>query len=138
MRVSQRLDYVLRALTFLAQAETGDPVPAGEIAGALDLPRRFLEQQMHALTKRGLIECRRGAGGGCMLARPAADITVRDVVVAVEGAVIDVPHVRDSAVSEVWGEVQDALGRDLGRVTLADLAARQDRIDSAKVPMYYI
>ncbi len=138
MRVSQRLDYVVRALTYLAQRETGGPVPAGDIAAALNLPRRFLEQQMNLLSKQGIVHCRRGAGGGCELAKDASEITLGDVVVTLDGTVLDIPHVKGSASSEVWSEIASSFGRELDRVTLADLAARQDRLDSTAVPMYYI
>ena len=138
MRVSQRLDYVLRALTFLAQRGTGGPVPVGEISEALSLPRRFLEQQMNLLSKQGIVRCKRGTGGGCQLARAATDITVKQIVMAVDGVVLDVPRVKGSAASEMWGDVHDVFTRELDRVTLADLAARQDRLDSTAGPMYYI
>lgn len=138
MRVPQRTDQVLRALTHLAQRRWGEPTPAGEIAEALHLPRRVLEQQMSVLAREGIVTCRRGAGGGCALSRPAEEITVRDVLVALEGDVLDVPRVTGSAVSEVWQETRELLGRHLDSVTLADLAARQDRQDSLMGPMYYI
>ena len=139
MRVAQRTDHVLRALTHLAQYRWGEPVPTGTVAEELGLPRRFLEQQFGMLAKAGILQCRRGAGGGCELARPAEDITVKDVVVALDGEVLDVPHVSGSAASAFWAEIRLMLERRLDDVSLADLAARQDREDAvASEPMYYI
>jgi Rrf2 family protein len=138
VRVSQRLDYAVRALTALAQEPAGQAVVAGELAARLNLPRRFLEQQITALAKRGLVSCTRGAAGGCTLSRPAEAVTVADVVLAVQGDVLDVPRTRDSAVAEMWSDADSALTRALRAVTLKDLATRQSELDAAAAPMYYI
>jgi len=138
VRVSQRLDYTLRGLTSLAQLPPGTYVAAGELADSLGLPRRFVEQQFSALARAGLVDCRRGAGGGCALARAADSITVGDVVRAVQGTVIDVPHVTGSAVSEMWGRAATALQSSLDGQTLAELAANQKELDAQAAPMYYI
>jgi len=138
MRVSQRLDYALRALVALAALAPGAAVAAGEVADRLGLPRRFVEQQITLLAKSGLVVSQRGARGGCVLARPAQEITVADVVEALQGSVLDVPAVTDSAASEMWAAAAAHLRKALASTTLADLAARQRQIDSARVPMYHI
>jgi Rrf2 family protein len=138
VRVSQRLDYTLRGLTLLAQLPPGTYVAAGEIADTLGLPRRFVEQQFSALARAGLVDCRRGAGGGCALTRLPADVTVGQVVRAVQGTVIDVPRVTGSAVSEMWSGAAAALESALDGVTLADLATGQKELDAQAAPMYYI
>lgn len=138
MRVSQRLDYSLRGLTALALQDPGTCVAAGEIADALGLPRRFVEQQFTALARAGIVECRRGAGGGCALLRPAGEITVAEIVRAVQRIVIDVPHVTGSAVSEMWASASAFLELALEDTTLADLAARQRDLDARAAAMYYI
>lgn len=138
MRVSQRLDYALRGLVAVAQRPGGSPVAAGEVADALQLPRRFLEQQFTALAQAGLLECRRGSGGGCTLARPADDISVLDVVNALEGAALDVPHTSGTVVSDMWAEVAHSLAETLDTITVAQLAERQDRLDESQAAVYYI
>lgn len=138
MRVSQRLDYTVRALTSLAARPQGQFVAAGDIADELVLPRRFVEQQFTLLARAGIVECRRGAGGGCALARPAESVTVADVVRALQRAILDVPHVTGSAVSEMWMAASDELEATLSRTTLADLAARQADLDAQAAAMYYI
>lgn len=138
MRVSQRLDHVLRALTFLAQREDQTPVAAKTIAEELGLPRRFLETQLSLLSAQGLVEARRGAGGGCSLARPAAEITVRQVVEALEGEILDVPHTSGSAVARMWEDAAEALSEYLDATTLQDLARLQSRLDGERAPMYHI
>jgi Rrf2 family protein len=138
MRESQRLDYALRALTALAAVPAGRYVVAGELADRLGLPRRFLEQQLTALAKRGLVTCQRGAGGGCALARPAAEISVADAVRALQGDVLDVPRVTGSAVSEMWSAAADSIEGELEAIDLGSLAKRQAVLDAAATPMYYI
>jgi Rrf2 family protein len=138
MRVSQRLDYALRALTAIASLPDGTTMAAGEVAERLGLPRRFVEQQITLLTKQGLVATQRGARGGCALARPAAEISVAEVVEALQGSVLDVPSVTDSAVSEMWAAAAKSLRDVLGETTLADLAERQREIDSSAIPMYHI
>jgi len=138
MRVPQRLDYALRAVVLLAQQPTDQYIAAGDLADRLALPRRFVEQQITALARSGLVRCRRGAAGGCVLARPARQITVFDVVQAVQGEVLDVPHVTGSAASALWSDAADELSGFLGTVDLATLAEKQQELDGAAASMYWI
>lgn len=138
MRVSQRLDYGVRMLVALALLDPGEHAPVGELATRLGMPRRFLEQQMTALGKAGIVDCRRGTGGGCALARPAREITVGEVVRALEGDVLDVPHTSGSAVAEMWAEADRTLSEHLQGTTIGDLLTRQRAIDGASREMYYI
>jgi Rrf2 family protein len=138
VRVTQRIAYTVRALVELAASGEGGPVPAGELADRLGLPRRFVEQQFGAVAKEGIVECRRGFNGGCMLGRPAEDITVGDVVRALQGEVLDVPRVIGSAVSEMWADVADDLATSLDGFTLADLARRQTALDRGAAATYSI
>ena len=138
MRVSQRVDYALRGLVALSQRPFGTSMAAGDIADRLALPRRFLEQQFTSLAQAGILECRRGAGGGCSLARPAAMITAADVVRALEGVALDVPRTSGTVVSDMWSDVGAALDEALDRVTLAALAAQQNHLDAQGASVYYI
>lgn len=138
MRVPQRLDYALRALVLLAEQPSDDVVAAGDLADRLGLPRRFVEQQISALSRAGIVACKRGASGGCSLAEPAEQISIADVVHAVQGDVLDVPKITGSASSEMWAEAQQALADFFSEVSLADLAKRQRELDARRMPMYYI
>ncbi len=138
MRVSQRLDYALRALVLLAMQPDGEHVAAGDLADRLGLPRRFVEQQVTALARAGVVECRRGAAGGCALARPAEQISVGDVVLALDGEVLDVPRQSTSAAAEVWQRAALELETFLAGVDLATVAVRQRELDASSAPMYYI
>ena len=138
MRVPQRLDYALRALVLLALQPEGEYIAAGDLADHLGLPRRFVEQQVTALARAGIVRCRRGAAGGCALARTAREVTVYDVVEAVQGEVLDVPHVTGSAASRLWADAADQLAGFLATVDLAQLAEQQRDLDGAAVSMYWI
>ncbi|HEY5539946.1 MAG TPA: Rrf2 family transcriptional regulator [Coriobacteriia bacterium] len=138
MRVPQRLDYALRALILLALQPEGEYIAAGDLADHLSLPRRFVEQQITALARAGIVRCRRGAAGGCVLARGSRQVTVFDVVEAVQGEILDVPRVTGSAASALWLDAAEQLAGFLATVTLADLAERQRELDSAAVSMYWI
>lgn len=138
MRVSQRLDYTLQMLVALARVPEGTSAAAGELADSLGLPRRFGEQQMTALAKTGLVESRRGTGGGVSLMRPATEITVLDVVRAVQGEALDVPRASSSATAEFWTRTAGALDEWLAAATLQDLVERQTQIDESKEMMYFI
>lgn len=138
MRVSQRLDYTLRLLVALARMPSGTTAVSGDLAVRLGLPRRFGEQQLTALAKTGLVDSRRGTGGGCALARAPRDITVLDVVRAVQGEALDVPRATGSVTAEFWAKTAESLEEELASTTLADLVGRQTEIDATAGPMYFI
>jgi Rrf2 family protein len=131
VRVSAKADYAIRALVELAAASDG-PVKAERLAQAQEIPLTFLENILLDLRNGGLVASRRGAEGGYWLARPAAEITLAQVIRAVEGPLANVRGARPEEVSyagtaeplrEVWVAVRAALRRVLETVTLADVAA---------------
>ena len=138
MRVPQRLDYALRALVALATLPPGSVRSGGALAARLGLPSRFVEQQLTALVAAGIVRSVRGPGGGFALGRPAALISMREVVFALQGDVLDVPRMTGSAVAEAWQHASAALGDALGQISLADLAERQHELDADTATMYYI
>jgi Rrf2 family protein len=140
LKVSQKTEYAMRALIELAlrRHAHGDAlVPARTLAESQRIPLRFLEQQLGALHKAGLVESFRGAGGGCRLARDPAGIRVADIVDAIEGQIypmhcLDVEDhtcFADShcGLQELWGDVDQAVRRVLETTTLGDLAERHRR-----------
>lgn len=143
MRFSTRTEYGLRVLISLASLGPGVRIPAGQIAERERIPQRFLEQQVTLLRKAGLVNSRRGAGGGCSLARPADQITVADAVEALEGGLIDVP-VSDGergstkAIRELWRRANDGVRDTLAGTTITRLAARATQLDESRTPMFYI
>ena len=89
MRVSAKADYAVRAAAELAAAEEG-PVKGERLAEAQDIPLQFLEHILLELKHAGIVRARRGAKGGYWLARPADEVTVADIVRAVEGPIAHV------------------------------------------------
>lgn len=78
-------EYAIRALTHLAVYANGRPVQVKDIAEVEDIPRHFLAKILNQLTYKGLVRAYRGPGGGFILARPANEIFVRDIVEAIDG-----------------------------------------------------
>lgn len=88
MRVSTRGDYACRALLSLAlHAETSGPTSVRDIAERTGLPQPYLEQILLALKGAGLVRSKRGVGGGYVLAKPAIDIRLSDIISAVDGPI---------------------------------------------------
>ncbi len=136
MRVSAKVDYAVRAAVELAAAQASQeiarPVKAEALARAQDIPVKFLENILQGLRQAGLIESRRGPDGGHMLARPAAEIMLADVIRAIDGPLAGVggrsPHELSYGGSaepmrEIWVAVRASLRRVLDEVTLADVAS---------------
>jgi len=132
MRVSAKTDYALRAAVELAAAEGGPPVKGERLATSQSIPLRFLENILLQLRNAGLIESRRGADGGYRLARPAAEITLADVIRAIDGPLAGVSGARPETLDfqgraeplrDVWIAVRASLRGVLEHVTLADVAA---------------
>ena len=87
MMFSTRAEYGVRVMVDLARRGGVEPVPLGEIADGEGLPLAYLEHLVARLRRAGLIESRRGARGGYLLARPPGEITMAEVVEALEGSI---------------------------------------------------
>src|ERR671919_1252603 len=90
MRISAKADYALRAALEMAAAPEGEPVKGERLAEAQDIPLQFLEHILLELKHARLVQARRGAKGGYWLAHPAAEISLADVIRAVEGPLASV------------------------------------------------
>ena len=130
MKVSAKADYAVRATVELASAGRG-PVKAERIAQAQEIPLKFLENIMGDLRDAGLVQSRRGVEGGYWLARPADEISVAQVIRAVDGPLAAVRGRRPEDVEyagsaerlrEVWVAVRASLRNVLETVSVADLA----------------
>ena len=143
MRLTAKSEYGLLALVHLAREE-GDaaaprPVSAREIAESENIPIKFLEQLLVTLRKAGLVTATRGAHGGFVLGKTAGDITVLDIVEALEGPLSPSPcdgtrecgHTAGCAAAPVWEQAGQALRDVLGSTSVADLATRQSELDAA-------
>ncbi|POX64152.1 transcriptional regulator [Streptomyces sp. Ru62] len=132
MRISARADYAVRAVLELAVRQGNGPVKAEEIAAVQGIPHKFLEGILGDLRRAGIVDSRRGGGGGYRLAREAASITVADVIRAVDGPIVSVRGERPTGLSytgtaqpllPLWIALRANVRRILEGVTLADLAA---------------
>jgi Rrf2 family protein len=131
MRVSAKADYAVRAAVELAAA-SGGPLKRNALATAQHIPAGFLENILLDLRQADVIRSQRGPEGGYWLARPATEISVADVVRAVEGPLASVRGARPGELSfegsarpleELWVAVRASLRSVLESVTLANLAA---------------
>jgi Rrf2 family protein len=134
MRISAKADYAVRAAVELAAAPDEKPVKAERIATAQDIPLNFLENILGELRHAGIVRSHRGAEGGFRLAKPADQVTVADVIRAVEGPLASVrggPPEEASyagaseALLRVWIAVRASLRGVAEHVTLADIAGGQ-------------
>ena len=130
MRVSAKADYAIRAAVELAAAGDG-PVKGDRIAKAQSIPPNFLENILADLRNAGIVHSRRGAEGGYWLARPAEEVSLADVIRAVDGPLANVRGVRSDqlaydgsakALEQVWIAVRASLRGVLEGVSLADVA----------------
>jgi Rrf2 family cysteine metabolism transcriptional repressor len=131
LRVSSKGRYGVKAVYELALRYGGAPVAVSVLARAQNLPDPYLEQLMPLLKRAGIVEGMRGPQGGYMLAKPPSEITVGDVVRAVEGpiAIADCtsedpsicPEVSRCVGPDVWSRVQAALIATMDGISFADL-----------------
>jgi Rrf2 family protein len=130
MRLSARVDYALRAVVEIA-ANAG-PLTAERIARAQQIPPKFLESILLQLRRGGVVYAQRGPEGGYWLARPAADISLADVIRVIDGPLAHVRGQRPEeigylgaaqALQEVWIALRASEREILELVTVADVAA---------------
>jgi Rrf2 family protein len=136
VRVSTRGDYASRALLSLAlHGSEGGPTSVRDIAERTGLPQPYLEQILLALKGAGLVRSKRGVGGGYVLARTPEDITLGQIVSAVDGPIVvgdfGEPHQNGACNHEgqcvlisVWADVGEHMRQHLDSFTLADMVAR--------------
>lgn len=133
MHVTAKVDYAVRAAVELAAASDG-PVKGDAIASAQEIPLRFLENILGELRSAGIVRSQRGAEGGYWLARPAEEVTIAEVIRAVEGPIASIRSSRPDEVSfpgaaaplqEVWIALRANMRAVLEKVTLADVVGGQ-------------
>lgn len=136
VRVSAKADYAVRAMVELAANGSSESRPAkGEVVAlAQAIPLRFLENILGELRVHGLVQSRRGSDGGYWLARPAAELTIAEIIRAVEGPLATVRgEAADELVypggaaplREVWLALRSTIREVLESVTLADIVSGQ-------------
>jgi Rrf2 family protein len=129
--ITSKSRYAVVAMAELARSGE-DPVPVKELAERRGIPDQFLEQLFSTLRRTGLLTSHRGSKGGYTLARPPAEITVLEVVQALDGKV---GQEADEA-GGIWADGVGALRKVFGETTIADIESRESR--EAAAGMYFI
>ena len=146
MRLTAKAEYAIKAVLDLALHRSGELIPIQDIAARQGIPQRYLEQVLLALKRAGLLTSKRGSAGGYQLTRPPEDITVGDVLRAVEGTAAPFEAQRRGGrgtgerhdLSELWDEISNAVSKVVDQLTFGDLAVRALARRSAARPMYHI
>jgi Rrf2 family protein len=147
VRISAKGEYAIEAMLDLSRQRHRGLVPIQEIAARQGIPQRYLEQVLLALKRAGLLDSRRGSSGGYRLARSPEDISVGDVLRAVEGAQAPFaaragaerrPDRERDDLAALWREVGEAISQVVDRITIAELVARAAERQGAAQPMYHI
>src|SRR6266511_2179093 len=134
MRVSAKADYAVRAAIELAAGHDSGPIKGEQIAEAQEIPLRFLENILGDLRHHGLVESRRGIEGGYWLSRPPDEITIGEVIRAVDGPLASARGERADELSysgaaaplkQVWVALRNNVRMMHDSVTLADVIARR-------------
>lgn len=132
MRVTAKADYAVRATVELAGASADAPRKVDDVAQAQGIPLSFLENILTQMRSAGIVRSQRGPEGGYWLAHPAAEVTLADVIRAVEGPLVGVRGQRPEEVAyggsaaslqQVWVALRANLRKVLERVTVADVAS---------------
>jgi Rrf2 family cysteine metabolism transcriptional repressor len=138
MMFSTKAEYGIRVMVELARRGGDEPVPLAEIAERGGLPLAYLEHLVARLRKADLVASRRGSRGGYLLARPAADITMAEVVEALEGSIAPIECISEASDGSIvcarestpghtcptkllWTRVRFSIVSTLRETTLADL-----------------
>lgn len=143
MKVSTRGDYASRALLSLTlHGATTTPTSVKEIAERTGLPQPYLEQILLALKGAGLVKSKRGVGGGYVLARDPEEISLAEIVSAVDGPIVagdfGEPHENGACDHEgqcvllaVWADVGDKMRAELQALSLAEMARRTQGVGAS-------
>lgn len=133
MEISRQTDYAIRAIEYLARVPDGDLVQTREIAIKQNIPEKYLPTIVRTLARAGLLKTMRGNHGGIRLSRPATEITLREVIEAVDGPLVinrNALPTGSSALNdgdsidvlrEFWGKINADVYEELDRVSIGDL-----------------
>lgn len=132
MEISRQTDYAIRTIEFLSRAPAGVLVQTREIARIQEIPEKYLPTIVRTLARAGLLKTMRGNHGGVCLARAPEDISLKDVVEAIDGPIIlnrcvikpgECENGSDNlcALHEFWEKVTEDVQRELDSVKMCDL-----------------
>jgi Rrf2 family protein len=147
MRISAKGEYAIRAVLDLALHQDDGLVPIQDVAARQTIPQRYLEHVLLLLKRAGLLASKRGSAGGYRLARLPGDLSVGDVLRAIEGRVTalevagrDPSRGREVApdLAELWQELSAAVSTVVDRTTFAELVERATARRAPHRTVYHI
>ena len=128
MKLSRTIAYAIHATLQLASGEQGIPIPCSQLANEGQMPERFLLQILRSLVTHGLLRSTRGVDGGYYLARPAEEISLRDIIVSFDNPLSPCLPPLDGLSSAVENRILATLNQastaaqqELAKLTVADL-----------------
>lgn len=130
MQITRQADYALRAMLYLANLDDNTRAATSHIAKEKQIPPSFLAKIISQLSIAGIINTSRGARGGVTLARPAEDITLLEVIEAIDGPIAlnqctlsknGCPFLEKCPIHDVWCEAQDELVKRLSSTNFAQM-----------------
>jgi Rrf2 family protein len=135
MRLTQASVYAIHALSFMAARKKSGPVPSHLIAKTQKIPEKFLLKLLKSLAQAGVLRSVRGPGGGYRLARGAADISLLEILIALDDPILGqitaasdhTDPKLDRRLEEVWEHVGGQLRRHFARIRLSELAGKPKR-----------
>jgi Rrf2 family protein len=131
MQITRQADYAIRAVRYLAKQGASQRAATSTVAKEMKIPPSFLAKIISQLSISGLVHTSRGAHGGVMLARPAEEITLLEVVEAIDGPILlnecvgdpgNCEFADECAMHPIWVEAQELLSKRLRETTFAKLA----------------
>lgn len=131
MRITRKSDYGLRALCTLAQNYNGEPISIGQLSAEHKIPEPFLEKIMQELREHGLVEATHGRGGGYLLRKHPSQISLREIIQALDGPIALVTCLdpsltcsieADCPTSPVWKVINQKFEEYLESLTLSDIS----------------
>ena len=147
MKVSLRSTYGIMAAVDLAMQVGSAPIQAKAIARRQGIPARFLEQVLHAMKKAGLVTSQRGAQGGYVLSKKPSEVSVAEILEALEGPFLRMTEMNgrlhsttksEALLAKVWDRVHEAERHVLDAITIEELAGQQRLIEQQRSLMYHI
>jgi Rrf2 family protein len=143
MQLTRAADYAVRVMIHLALLPAGARLPLGELANAVAVPESFLSKVLQTLTRAGFLVSRRGADGGFELAPGKSEVSMLDVVQAIDGPIqLNVclrgeescERMEQCAAHPIWEEAQAAMLAVLGKALIAELG-KSSQLPKTEVPV---
>jgi len=152
--LSRKAKYGLKAMIYLAKASDSGPVLIADLAREEKIPKKFLELILLTLKNHGILQSRKGKGGGYYLGKSCNEITIGKLVRILDGPLAPVPCVSETAYAEcdecldektcgirlVMKDVRDAIAEILDGTSLADVLERVEKVEQLEkgALLYYI